>query len=208
MLHVAELELKWQVLWSFCIQKISVSEVFHFIWKLPQSLCAVSSEQWSRALILAMTQRGKFSILYLGIFPAQHFSWCTLYINSISRVTIYSLDVLLFLFGTSLFSMSSSNYCFLTCIQISQETGQVVWYSHLFWNFPQFIVIHTVKGFGIVNNVETDIFWNCLAFLMIQQMLALWSLVPLPFLNQLNHLEVHSSCTAEVWLGEFWALFY
>ena len=42
--------------------------------------------------------------------------------------------------------MSSSNCCFLTCIQISQETGQVVWYSHLFQNFPQFIVIHTVKS--------------------------------------------------------------
>ena len=49
------------------------------------------------------------------------------------------------------FSMSSSNYCFLTCIQISQEADQVVWYSHLLKNFPQFIAIHTVKGFGIVN---------------------------------------------------------
>ena len=47
--------------------------------------------------------------------------------------------------------MSSSTCCFLTCIQISQEAGQVVWYFHLFTNFPQFIVIHTVKGFGIVN---------------------------------------------------------
>ena len=46
-------------------------------------------------------------------------------------------------------SMSSSNCCFLICIQISQEAGQVVWYSHLLQNFPQFIVIHTVKGFGI-----------------------------------------------------------
>ena len=45
-------------------------------------------------------------------------------------------------------SMSSSNCCFLTCIQIYQEAGQVVWYSHLFQYFPQFIVIHTVKGFG------------------------------------------------------------
>ena len=51
-------------------------------------------------------------------------------------------------------SMSSSNYCFLSCIQISQEAGQVVCYSHLFQNFPQFIVIHTVKGFGIVSKVE------------------------------------------------------
>ena len=38
----------------------------------------------------------------------------------------------------------------------SQEAGQVVWYSHLFQNFPQFIVIHTVKGFGIVNKAEID----------------------------------------------------
>ena len=54
--------------------------------------------------------------------------------------------------------MSSSNYCFLTCIQVPQEVGQVVWYSHLFQNFPQFIVIHTVKGFGVVNKAEIDAF--------------------------------------------------
>ena len=54
--------------------------------------------------------------------------------------------------------MSSSNCCFLTCIQVSQEAGQVVWYSHLFQNFPQFIVIHRVKGFGIVNKAEIDVF--------------------------------------------------
>ena len=54
--------------------------------------------------------------------------------------------------------MSSSNCCFLTCIQVSQEAGQVVWYSHLFQNFPQFTVIHTVKGFGIVNKTEIGVF--------------------------------------------------
>ena len=54
--------------------------------------------------------------------------------------------------------MSSSNCCFLTHIQVSQESNQVVWYSHLFQNFPQFIVIHTVKGFGIVNKSEIDVF--------------------------------------------------
>ena len=52
--------------------------------------------------------------------------------------------------------MSSSNCCFLACIQISQEAGQRVWYSHLFQYFPQFIVIHIVKGFGIVNKAEID----------------------------------------------------
>ena len=50
--------------------------------------------------------------------------------------------------------MSSSNCCFLTCIQISQEPGQVVWYSYLFQNFPQLVVIHRVKGFGIVNKAD------------------------------------------------------
>ena len=53
--------------------------------------------------------------------------------------------------------MSSSNCSFLTCIQISQEADKVVWYSHLLKNFPQFIVIHTVKGFGIVNKAEVDV---------------------------------------------------
>ena len=58
--------------------------------------------------------------------------------------------------------MSSSNCCFLTCVQVSQEAGQVVQYSHLFQNFPQLIVIHTVKGFGIVNKAEIDIFLELL----------------------------------------------
>ena len=60
--------------------------------------------------------------------------------------------------------MSSSNCCFLTCIQISQEAGQVIWYSHVFQNFPQFIVIHTVKGFGIVNKAEIDVFLELSCF--------------------------------------------
>ena len=61
-------------------------------------------------------------------------------------------------------SMSSSNCCFLTCMQVSQEAGQVVWYSHLFQNFPQFIVIHTVKGFGIDNKAEVDVFLGLFCF--------------------------------------------
>ena len=74
---------------------------------------------------------------------------------------MYSLDVRL---ETVPCSMSGSNYCFLTCIQISQEVGNVVWYSHLFENFPQFIVIHTVKGFGIVNKAEIDVFLELSCF--------------------------------------------
>ena len=57
--------------------------------------------------------------------------------------------------------MSSSNCCFLTCIQISQEEGQMVWYSHLFQNFPQFAVIHTVKGFVVVNKADIFLELSC-----------------------------------------------
>ena len=74
--------------------------------------------------------------------------------------------------------MSCSKCCFLTCIQISQEACQVVWYSYLFKNFPQFIVIHTVKGFGIVNKSEIDVFLELSFFPMTGQMLQfdLWFL--------------------------------
>ena len=61
-------------------------------------------------------------------------------------------------------SMSSSNCYFLTCKQVSQKAGQVVWYSHLLKNFPQLIVIHTIKGFGIVNKAEIDIFLELSCF--------------------------------------------
>ena len=54
--------------------------------------------------------------------------------------------------------MFGSNYCFLTCLQVSQETSQVVWYSHLFKSFLQFVVIHTVKGFSVVNEAEVGVF--------------------------------------------------
>ena len=119
----------------------------------------------------------------LVLHPAQPFTQCTLHISLISRVTIYSLMHSFPNFEPVCCSMFSSNCCFLTCTQISQEADQVVWYSHLFQNFPQFIVIHTVKGFGIVKKAEVDIFGNSLAFSMIQRMLAIWSLVPLPFLH-------------------------
>ena len=61
-------------------------------------------------------------------------------------------------------SMSSSNCCFLTCIQVSHNAGQVVWYSNFFQNLPQFVVIHTVKGFGIVNKAEKDDFLELACF--------------------------------------------
>ena len=72
-------------------------------------------------------------------------------------MTIYSVDILLFLFGNSL--LFHVQFCFfLTCIQVSQEAGQVVWYSHLLKNFPQIIVIHTVKGISIVDKAKLDVF--------------------------------------------------
>ena len=49
-------------------------------------------------------------------------------------------------------------------MQIPQEAGQVFWYSHLFQNFPQIVVIHTVKGFGIVNKAEIDVFLELSCF--------------------------------------------
>ena len=69
-------------------------------------------------------------------------------------MTIHSFDVLLSQLEPVYCSMSSSNCCFFTCIQFSQEADKVFWYSHLFKNVPQFVVIHTVKGFGIVNKAE------------------------------------------------------
>ena len=71
-------------------------------------------------------------------------------------------------------SMSSSNCCFLTCIQVSQEAGQMVWYSHLYQNFPQFIVIHTVKTFGIVSKAEIDVFLELSCFFYIPADVGNW----------------------------------
>ena len=68
-------------------------------------------------------------------------------------MTIYSLDVLLSQFGTAHCSMSGSKYCFLTCVQVSK----VVWNACLL-NFPQFVVIHKVKGFSVVNEAEVYVF--------------------------------------------------
>ena len=79
-------------------------------------------------------------------------------------MTIYHLGILLSQFGTSPLFQSSSNCCSLTCIQVSQEAGKVVWYSHLLKNFPLFAVVHTVKGFGTVNKAEIDVFLELSCF--------------------------------------------
>ena len=88
-------------------------------------------------------------------------------------MTKYSLDILLSQYGTNHGSMSGSKCYFLTCIQISQQAGKVVWYSQLLKNFPQFVVIHTLKVFSIASEAEADFFWNSLGFSMIQWMFAI-----------------------------------
>ena len=115
-------------------------------------------------------------------------------------------------------SLSSSNCCFLTCIQISQEAGQVLWHSHLFQNFPQFIVIHKVKGFGIVNKAEIDVFLELSCFFhdpadagnLISGSSA-FSKTSLNMWKFAIHWRWIQCCwirIAEAWLGEFWALLY
>ena len=69
------------------------------------------------------------------------------------------------------------------CIQVSQEASKVVWYSHLFKNFPQFVVIHIVKGFSVTSEAEVDVSLEFPCFFYNPMILAIWSLVPLPFLN-------------------------
>ena len=98
--------------------------------------------------------------------------------------------------------MSSSNCCFLTCIQVSQKTGQVVWYSHLLQNFPQFIVIHTVKSFSILNKAEIDVFLELSCFFDDPADVGNLISGSFAFSKTIEHLKVHGSCTAEAWLGE------
>ena len=101
-------------------------------------------------------------------------------------------------------SMSSSNCCFLTCKQISQEAGQVVWYSHLFQTFPHFIVTYTVKGFSVVNEAVVDVFLESPCFLhdptnvgnLISGSSAFSKI-------QFVYLEFLGSHTAEAYLGGF-----
>ena len=97
-------------------------------------------------------------------------------------------------------SMSSFSCCFLTSIQVSQEAGQVVWYPHLFKNFSQLVVIHTVEGFGIINKTEVDVFLELSCFFDDgQRMLAIWFLVPLPFINP-------GWTCASSWFMYYWSL--
>ena len=79
----------------------------------------------------------------------------------------------------------------------------MVWDSHLFQNFPQFVVIQTVKGFGIVNKAEVDVSLEFSCFFNDPSDVGNLISVPLHFLNPLELVEFNSSCTVEAWLGEF-----
>ena len=98
------------------------------------------------------------------LLPAQRFSWCTLHISLIAGRQYTALTYSFSYLEPVCCSMSGSNCCFLTCVQVSQEAGWVVWYSYLVQKFPQFIVIHTVKGFGIFNKAEIDVFLELCCF--------------------------------------------
>ena len=87
-------------------------------------------------------------------------------------------------------SMSSFNCSVLSCIQLSQEAVQVVWYSHLFKNFPHFFVIHTVKGFGIVNKAELDIFLELFCFFD----------DPMDTGNLISDSSAFSKCSLNIWM--------
>ena len=99
--------------------------------------------------------------------------------------------------------MSSSNCCFLTYIQVSQEAGQGVWYSHLFKKFPQLAVIHTVKGFGIVNKAEVDVFLELSCFFDDPAVVGNLISGSSDFSKSRLNIWEFSSHVAEAWLGEF-----
>ena len=97
--------------------------------------------------------------------------------------------------------MSSSNCCFLTGIQVSQEASQVVWYSHFLQNFPQFIVIHIVEGFGEVNKAEIDVFLEPSYF--IDDPAHIGNLISGSSAFSKASLNIWKFSVPEAWLGEF-----
>ena len=103
-------------------------------------------------------------------------------------MTIYSLDILLSQFGNSPLFHVQFYSCFLICIQVSQETGTVVWFSPLFKSFPQLVVIYTVKSFSIISEAEVDVFLKFPCFLHDPTNVGNLILVPLPFLNPNLHI--------------------
>jgi len=165
-------ELNWtkwdQMLWSLFFECWVLSQFFHSPLSLSSRAFSVPlcfrPLEWCHLHIWGYCYFSLQSWLCLCLcFITWHFTWCTLHINKqgdniqprhnpfpISQLSVYC---------------SGSKCRFLSHIQVSQEAGKVVWYSHLFQSFPQFIVIHTVKGFSLVNGAEVDVFlcrlWRC-----------------------------------------------
>ena len=77
----------------------------------------------------------------------------------------------------------------------------MVWYSHLLKNFPQFVVIHTVKGFGVVNKAEIDVFLELFCFF--NDPTDVHNLMSGSSAFSFEHLEIDGSHTVEAWLGGF-----
>ena len=122
-------------------------------------------------------------------------------------MTTNNLDVLLSQFWTSpLFQLWFC--CFLTCIQVSQEAGKLVWYFHLFKSFPQFVVIHTVKDFSVVNEAEVDVFLEFSYFFDDPTDVGNLISGSSAFSKSSFNIRKFSVHTLLNWLGEFWALHY
>ena len=121
------------------------------------SSLSLSPIGWCHLHIWAYSYFSQQSWFQILLHPARHFTWCAGW--QYTTLTYSFLDL-----EPVCCSMSSSNCCFLICIQISQEAGKLVWYSHLFKNFPQFFVIHTVKGFGVVNKADVGVFLKLSCF--------------------------------------------
>ena len=91
---------------------------------------------------------------------------------------MYTLSSCFPSFKSFSYSMYDSNCRFLTYMQTFQETGKEIWYSHFLKNFPQFVVVLYVKGSTIISEADRNVFWDSLAFSMIQWILPIWYLVP------------------------------
>ena len=145
--------------WSLFYECWALSQLFHSPLSLSSRISLVLHFlplQWYHLYIWDCCYFSRQSWFQLMIHPAWDFILCTLHKSYISRMTIHSLVVLFPSFEPVSCSISSSYLLLLTCIQVSQETGNVIWYSNLFKNFPQFVVIHTVNDFSV--DSKADVF--------------------------------------------------
>ena len=143
---------------------------------LPRSKCLLIS--WLQSLSAVILEPKKIKSVTISIFSLFAMKWW----DQMPWSLFFECWVLSQLFHSPL-SMSGSHCYFLTCIQVSQKAGKVVWYSHLFNNFLVCCNSHSERLWCNQWSRSRCFFWNSLSFSMIQCMLAIWSVVPLPFLN-------------------------